>query len=128
MKRAALLFTPFALTACATVPPSTVQTAALGQTVAVGPLRVKPTEIVEDSRCPTEVHCIWEQRVLIRAVVISPAGRSSQEFSLGEPEPVSGGRLTLTAINPPKTITGFPQRGDYFFTFVYDTNAAAPTT
>jgi hypothetical protein len=64
----------------------------LGETVRLGPIRVTPVSIVEDSRCPRMVSCVWRGRLRIRAVV---QGRGPVTLDDGVPLAVAGGRLTL---------------------------------
>ena len=56
------------LAACATVPPPNAgPTAGLGQVAVVGGLKIRPIEVVEDSRCPATVQCAWAGRLKVRA-------------------------------------------------------------
>ena len=77
--------------------PGTV-TARLNEEVQIGDLRVKPLAVLEDSRCPVDVTCIWAGRVRLR-VAVSGAGEPVME--IGQPVAVAGGRrLTLVAVAP----------------------------
>jgi hypothetical protein len=61
-------------------------------------LRVKPLEVVEDSRCPPDVTCVWAGRIRLR-VAVSGAGEPVMEID--RPVNVAGGRrLTLTGAAP----------------------------
>jgi hypothetical protein len=71
---------------------SATAVARLGETVRLGPVRVTPISIVEDSRCPRMVSCVWRGRLRIRAVV---RGRSPVTLDDGVALTVAGGRLTL---------------------------------
>lgn len=78
--------------------PGTV-TARLGQEVQIGDVRVRPLELIEDSRCPLDVTCVWAGRVRVK-VAVSGAGEPVME--LDRPVTVPGGeRLTLVAVAPP---------------------------
>jgi hypothetical protein len=44
----------------------------LGETAMVSPARVTPIEVLEDSRCPAGVQCVWAGRVRIAARVSRP--------------------------------------------------------
>ena len=109
-----------ALTACATVPASEFAngpTAPLGEVANLEGLTVRPLEIVEDSRCPAAVQCVWAGRVRIRAEI---SGDGTRELTLGEPAAVSGGTLTLVDVRPGKrTPETIPQRA-YQFTFRFE--------
>ena len=77
--------------------PGTV-TAHLNQEVQIGDVRVKPLAVLEDSRCPVDVTCIWAGRVRVR-VAVSGAGEPVME--IGQPVDVAGGRrLILTGVAP----------------------------
>jgi hypothetical protein len=87
--------------------PGTV-TAHLNEEVRIGDLRVRPLEVVEDSRCAEDVTCVWAGRVRLR-VAVSGAGEPVMEID--RPVTVPGGRrLTLVAVaplnwaNPPRGI------------------------
>src|SRR5688500_731478 len=107
MKRAFPLFAALALTACATTPPPPPPlppgpTAALGQLAEVGGLRLVPIDVIEDSRCPAQVQCVWAGQVRVMAAVERPGGGGAVNTSLtlGEPIAVNGGRLTLVTVHP----------------------------
>ena len=77
--------------------PGTV-TARLNQEVQIGDIRVTPLAVLEDSRCPVDVTCIWAGRVRLR-VAVSGAGESVMEID--RPVTVAGGRrLTLVGVAP----------------------------
>ena len=77
--------------------PGTV-TAHLNEEVQIGDVRVKPLEVVEDSRCAEDVTCVWAGRVRLR-VAISGAGE--QVMEIDQPVNVAGGRrLTLVGVAP----------------------------
>lgn len=122
MKRSIILGTTLLLAACATapVPPEEQLRAGLGQTARVGPVLVTPTTVLEDSRCPTEVNCVWAGKVIIRAALREGRYRENRDFTLGQPEPVMGGRMSLIAVTPDKSIDGFPTRESYRFTFAFE--------
>ena len=106
-----------ALASCATVPKKTYAngpTAAIGETANLEGVTVRPITVIEDSRCPALVRCVWAGRVRISAEV---SGTGSRELTLGEPAAVSGGTLTLVDVRPGKrTPEAIPSR-DYQFTF-----------
>jgi len=75
-------------------------------------LRLRFTDVVEDSRCPTEVECFWTGQARI-AVAVEPAGRAatSAEFNTN-PAPgqnvqtveVDGYTVELKSLDPyPRT-------------------------
>lgn len=127
MKRAFPLVTALALGACATTPPAPPPppppgpTAALGQVAEVGGLRLRPTELVEDSRCPAQVQCVWAGRVRIITAIERPSGGETVNagLTLGEPVAIDGGQLTLVAVQPDKGFPGSIEMARYRFTFAF---------
>lgn len=70
----------------------------LGETARLGGVTVRPIAVVEDSRCPRDVDCIWAGRLRLRAAV---SGVGETELILGQPFALpGGGGLTLVAAAP----------------------------
>ncbi len=112
------------LAACgpkSTPPPPPGPTAGLGQAGEVNGLRFRPLEVLEDSRCPARVQCVWAGQVRVLVAVGSPAGGeiSRHEMTMGKPVIVHGGALTLVSVEPPKGTMGSMERDAYRFTFMY---------
>ncbi|SEH59892.1 hypothetical protein SAMN04489835_1868 [Mycolicibacterium rutilum] len=89
------------------------------------PLRLRFTEVLEDSRCPTEVECVWTGQA--RLTVVADTGRpSTLEFNTN-PAPgqnrqsirTDGYLVTLQALDPyPRTPDDAPALPDYRATLV----------
>ena len=79
--------------------PGTVA-ARLGEEVRVNDLSIRPLEVLEDSRCPIDVTCIWAGRVRVR-VAISGAGEPVMEIGQFVLLP-NGTAVVLTAVAPPR--------------------------
>ncbi len=120
MKRA-LLLAPFLLSACVVAGPlyppppppvmwgSATATIGFGGQAMLGGVRIRPMAVIEDSRCPVNVRCVWAGR-LILAVEIEQRGGSETlriNMTLGQPLAVVGGTLTLLDAAPPK-LAGAP--------------------
>jgi len=130
MRTALAPLTFLALAACVTVYPpdeapasSGVATAGFGQTARVGPLRVTPLALLEDSRCPALVKCVWAGQVRITARVKSDRGERTVELVSNRPVAAGSGMLVLENVGPPRAAPGqMPPRSAYRFTFRYTAN------
>ncbi len=127
MKRALPLFAALALSACATPPPPPPPpppgpTAALGQVAVVNGLRLRPIDLVEDSRCPAGVECVWAGTVRITADIAAPdrSEAVNTSLTLGKPVAIQGGRLTLVDVAPQKSFAGSIEPARYRFTFSFE--------
>lgn len=122
MRRTAFLIA-LALAACATVPAASAgPTAGFGQVArTVGP-RVRPISLIEDSRCPIDVRCVWAGRVRILAEITLRGGGETlrREMTLGEPIAIDNGRLTLAAVEPEKVAATSSNRPPYRLTFRFE--------
>lgn len=122
MKLPSALLAPIALAACATTPgPDTdgVSYAALGERVYVDGPYVTPLEVLEDSRCPSDVQCIWAGRLRISARIDLGSRSETRELTQGEPVPVADGSLELFSVTPyPKSEQPVAAK-DYRFGFKF---------
>lgn len=118
--KAALLFALPLLAACATVPPLAAgPTAGLSGTAQVDGLRVRPLSILEDSRCPAGVQCIWAGRLIVQVEVKGGNSREQLDLELGKGQPVAGGELRLVSVTPARREGPTARPGDYRFTFEF---------
>ncbi|NML05045.1 hypothetical protein [Sphingomonas sp. G-3-2-10] len=120
MKTLALFPLCLPLAACVTpASPLPEGPARLGQTVYVDGPTVRPIAVIEDSRCPTDVVCVWAGRVVIRAEVGTGPGKREMTLTLGEPVPVADGALILAEVAPVARHTQPVKPADYRFTFKF---------
>ena len=118
MNRALPLLAALPLAACITIPAAFVgPTAQLNEFAAVGNLRVKPLQIVEDSRCPANVVCVWAGRLILRAEIRGTGWRENRDLTLGEPLSTHGTSLVLTAIKLDRVAISEQKLLLYRFTF-----------
>ena len=116
--KALIFLAVLALTACATVPPpSAGPTAGLGQVATVSGLRIRPIQVIEDSRCPALARCDWEGRLIVRARMSGQGWTQIRDFELGVPQAVDQYRVALIAAEPPKAAPGAIDPRAYRFTF-----------
>ena len=120
--RLALLLAPLALAGCVTVyppdePADAVAYARFGETVNVGGPRVTPVALLEDSRCPQGVQCVWAGRVRITARIATGAGTTTRELISGQPVTVADGALTLVEVQPARRANTVTAPADYRFGF-----------
>jgi hypothetical protein len=107
-----------ALAGCATTPPVAAgPTATIGQTVYINGLKVRPVEVTEDSRCPTDVVCVWAGRIIVRTEVTGGSWQKTIDLEVGKPQQVADGALTLVAVHPPKQAGAETDPRAYRFTY-----------
>jgi len=95
------------------------RTGGLGDRIAVAKrVFVIPEAVIEDSRCPTGVTCIWAGRVVLAVRVRFPDGTVPVNLTLGAPQAVGTGRLLLQQVTPERGPAEIAPQ-DYRFTFVY---------
>ena len=116
--KAAFVLIPIALAGCATTPrANSGPTAALGEVAYPNGLYVRPITVVEDSRCPEQVRCVWAGRIIVRARMKGPGWTQIRDFELGVPQAVDQYRVALIAAEPQKVGPGAIDARAYRFTF-----------
>ena len=127
MKPTPMLLAPLALAGCVTASmpaPSPDESglayARMGQTIETGGPRVTPLALLEDSRCPQGVQCVWAGRVRINATISTPTMKLTRALTLGEPFNVTDGTLTLIGVRPDKRKDTPIQLADYHFSFRFN--------
>lgn len=112
----ALLLAACAATTAGTFPEGPAR---LGQTVRVGGPTVRPIAVIEDSRCPSDVVCVWAGRLVVRAEVGTGRGTQEMDLTLGTPVAVADGALTLRQVLPAAHSRKPITPGDYRFVFEF---------
>jgi hypothetical protein len=77
-------------------------------------------EVIEDSRCPVDVQCVWAGRLVVRGEVIGGSWNRTLNLELGKPQHVADGALTLIAAAPQKKADAAIDPRSYRFTFRFD--------
>ncbi|WP_205393954.1 hypothetical protein [Xanthomonas hydrangeae] len=72
----------------------------LGEIAAVDGPKVRPDQVIEDSRCPADVQCVVAGRLIVRATVMGGRWSKQIDLTLGIPVPVADGMLTLVDATP----------------------------
>jgi hypothetical protein len=71
----------------------------IGETANLGDrLTVRLIEVIEDSRCPVNVTCVWAGRLRVRAAISGVSG--DRELTLGEPLSTPNGAVLLAVARP----------------------------
>jgi len=112
------------LTACAGTPPLEgerhLPTAGIGERIMVDGPQLTVLEVLEDSRCPADVQCVWAGRLRLRATIHLGAGDQARELVLGEPVQIADGTLELVEAWPRPIVGEAIAPADYRFTFRFD--------
>jgi hypothetical protein len=93
------------------------RTAGIGGTARVGGVAITPLALLEDSRCPRDVTCVWAGRVRIRVRIEAQGSASEAEMEVGKPIAASRGEIVLAVVSPERTSSAAIEADDYRFTF-----------
>lgn len=63
-------------------------------------ISLRPLSVEEDSRCPSDVQCIWAGRVRVKVQIISGRKTSASVLTLGEAFTTEGATITLADVLP----------------------------
>ena len=122
----AIVSTSLLLAACVgyNVKDDGTKRARIDQTVEIADFALTPLEVLEDSRCPENVQCVWAGRLRLKARIDFGGKVTEPELALGEAWPIGGGTLEMTEAkpHPEQGRTIYPE--DYRFGFTYTANAA----
>lgn len=91
----------------------------LGESIEVDyDIFVVPEAVIEDSRCPVNVDCIWAGRLVLRVQMQFPLRDLPMTIEFGETRSVGSGSLTFYAASPERTTDPIPPQ-NYHFSFIY---------
>src|SRR5690606_12925603 len=108
-KIALAFLAPLSLAACATASAPApaeqdgIARAELNERVYVDGPYVTPLEVLEDSRCPADVQCVWAGRVRLSVRIDLGARSETREIATDAPIHVADGQLSLVEVGPAKT-------------------------
>lgn len=74
--------------------------AGIGKEVSGLDVAITPIAVTEDSRCPSDVQCIWAGTVKVRVNVRSGLGASAMTFELNKPITTEAEQITLLDVSP----------------------------
>lgn len=96
----------------------------LNKKITIAGMSLTPLEVVEDSRCPSGVSCIWKGTVRIK-VKLESEGTTTQtsELSFGNSVVFGDKKITLVSVNPPAISNMIINKSDYVFEFSVSNNA-----
>lgn len=91
----------------------------IGQIAYVSGPSVRPIKLIEDSRCPSGVACVWAGRLVVRVEVRGGAWKKQLDLTLGQGQHVADGELTLMSATPEPRSDRKIAPADYRFTFAF---------
>ncbi len=89
----------------------------IGETVSMLGVSITPNEVLEDSRCPIDVTCVWAGTVRVSATLVSGLGKAVQEFTLGVPVTTEAEEITLVRVDPVTYAESDIEASEYSFFF-----------
>ncbi|OCC25077.1 hypothetical protein MB02_04750 [Croceicoccus estronivorus] len=101
----------------APIPENGVVQARIGQTVYIDGPHLTPLAVIEDSRCPTGVQCVWAGQVKVRVKIDLGPGSQLRELVLGDPQQIADGSIELVEVTPAMHAKAAIPPGDYRFGF-----------
>jgi hypothetical protein len=110
----------FLLCLAASAPPRMPNSARMGHSIRIDGLRIIPLKILTDSRCPMNARCIWAGEVKLRVAIYGGRRKKVRDITLGKPEPIADGALTLTNVTPARMTGKTTRSSDYRFTFTFE--------
>ncbi len=121
MRSAFTLFAALGLSACATLPAATAVRsdgiAHLGEATRVGVLVVTPLRVIDDSRCPANVRCVWAGRLIVSTRIEADGRRETTDMELGRPYIAHGRGIQLASVQPEKMVGADARPAPYIFKY-----------
>lgn len=91
--------------------------ASIGETILNNGIKITPLLVVSDSRCPSDVTCIWAGEVTLNVRLESETKNEEVVLKLQTPTTFDGRDITLTEVSPGTISTKTIDESDYRFTF-----------
>lgn len=89
----------------------------IGQEASALDVKIKPLEVLEDSRCPLDVQCVWAGTVRVQTILGSGLGEGDQVFELGQEITTEAEIIKLVEVLPAPPAGQEIGEDDYRFFF-----------
>lgn len=80
-------------------------------------IKIVPHEVIDDSRCPKDVTCVWAGTAHVRTTLTEATTTKEQMFELGKPVTTNSGIATLLRVDPTPTEGQKIAADQYVFVF-----------
>ncbi|HYC34289.1 MAG TPA: hypothetical protein VEC13_01000 [Candidatus Paceibacterota bacterium] len=87
-------------------------------------ISILPRKVAEDSRCPSDVNCVWAGQTKVEADITTLKGLTVHTFLNNESFMIEGYKVTLEKVEPYPKTPGKIAESDYRFTFKVEKAAA----
>ncbi len=94
----------------------------LNKQIIVKGISITPIEVVEDSRCPIGVSCIWKGVVRIKVKLQTRMINQISELSLNNSVVIADKKISLLSVNPPAIANQIINKANYNFEFSVSNN------
>ncbi|TSC68295.1 MAG: hypothetical protein G01um101456_697 [Parcubacteria group bacterium Gr01-1014_56] len=105
------------VTTTPTTPTQVTVEAQIGKSATALGVDILPLEVVEDSRCPVDVQCVWAGRVSVSVRIHSAMGESTMTFTPGTPVTTEAQTITLLDVKPSPYAGVTIKQSQYVFIF-----------
>ncbi|HEY4518070.1 MAG TPA: Gmad2 immunoglobulin-like domain-containing protein [Candidatus Paceibacterota bacterium] len=92
-------------------------TAKLGEKININGVSITPIEVTQDSRCGSDVVCIWAGTVELKTKLESGASSTTTILTLNKALTFAGKKVTLEKVEPHPSSKANISASDYRFTF-----------
>ncbi len=89
----------------------------MGQRMTGLNVSITPRAVLDDSRCPVDVQCIWAGTVYVRATIQTPTGSSDHTLEIGKAIQTDGYTITFTELTPAPRAGETVPESSYRFVF-----------
>lgn len=91
---------------------------ALGEKLKLGPIQVRPLQVIEDQRCPPGATCPGPNRIIVRTEIRGRSTNKVRDFEIGHIRQVEqGSSLILVAVTPDPAADKTIESSAYRFTY-----------